>query len=114
MELWSKRDPVTFFGALGMSESGWGQLGKTFPWVSAHFARVSDFRDRDRAGRGGEGLAYVLCFERFNGSIAGRPAEPVLVRVTHIYRQEDGEWKIVHRHADNPGVDSRPKENTDD
>ena len=29
------------------------------------------------------------------------------VRVTHIYRREDGAWKIVHRHADNPGSDIR-------
>jgi ketosteroid isomerase-like protein len=22
------------------------------------------------------------------------------LRVTHVYRREDGEWKIVHRHGD--------------
>ena len=52
-------------------------------------------------------MDYTLGFERFNGSIAGRPVEPVLVRVTHIYRREDGAWQIVHRHADNPGPDAR-------
>jgi ketosteroid isomerase-like protein len=53
-------------------------------------------------------MAYTLGFERFNGSIAGRVVEPVTVRVTHIYRREDGEWKIAHRHADNPGHDPCP------
>ncbi|MDQ3576616.1 MAG: nuclear transport factor 2 family protein, partial [Actinomycetota bacterium] len=24
------------------------------------------------------------------------------LRVTHVYRREDGEWKIVHRHGDQP------------
>ena len=52
-------------------------------------------------------MAYTLGFERFYGSIAGGPPEQVLVRVTHIYRREDGEWKIVHRHGDHPGVDAR-------
>jgi ketosteroid isomerase-like protein len=52
-------------------------------------------------------MAYTLGFERFNGSIAGRLVEPVAVRVTHIYRREDGEWKVVHRHGDNPGPDVR-------
>src|SRR6185503_11909985 len=30
MELWSRQDPVTLFGAIGMSESGWEQLSRTF------------------------------------------------------------------------------------
>jgi ketosteroid isomerase-like protein len=32
----------------------------------------------------------------------GGPVEPITLRVTHVYRREDGEWKIVHRHADVP------------
>jgi ketosteroid isomerase-like protein len=30
------------------------------------------------------------------------------VRVTHVYRREDGEWKIVHRHGDSAALDLRP------
>jgi ketosteroid isomerase-like protein len=112
--LWSQRDPVTLFGAIGMSESGWGQLGRTFTWVSSRFSDVSDFRiDVELVQLNGD-LAYVLWFERFTGSIAGRPVEPVTVRVTHVYRLEDGDWKVVHRHADNPGHDPRSKEQTDE
>jgi ketosteroid isomerase-like protein len=110
MELWSRRDPVTLFGAIGMSESGWDQLSKTFAWVVSRFSQVSDFRiDIEQVGVSGD-LAYVLWFERFNGSIAGRPVEPVTVRVTHVYRREKGGWKVVHRHADNPSRDSRTGE----
>ena len=113
MELWSRRDPVTLFGAIGMSESGWQQLGRTFNWVASRFSDVSDFRfDVELVEVSGD-MAYTLGFERFNGSIAGRPVEPVTVRVTHIYRREDGGWKIVHRHADNPGGDPRSKEEAD-
>ena len=102
MELWSRRDPVTLFGAIGMRESGWDKLGETFPWVASRFSNVSDFRfEVEVVGVSGD-MAYTLGFERFNGSIAGRPVEPVTVRVTHVYRREDGEWKIVHRHGDNP------------
>jgi ketosteroid isomerase-like protein len=110
MELWSRRDPVTLFGAIGMSESGWEQLGRTFGWVASRFSNVSDFRFDVEVVEVRGDLAYTLGFERFNGSIAGRPVEPVAVRVTHIYRREDGEWKIVHRHADNPGDDPRSTE----
>ena len=105
MELWSRRDPVTLFGAIGMSESGWEKLSETFSWVASRFSDVSDFRFDVEVVEVSGDMAYTLGFERFNASIAGRPVEPVTVRVTHIYRREDGEWKIVHRHADNPGRD---------
>ena len=107
MALWSRRDPVTLFGAAGMCERGWDAIGKTFPWVASRFSDVSDYRfDVEVVDVVGD-MAYTLGFERFNGSIAGRPVEPVLVRATHIYRREDGEWKVVHRHGDNPGLDTR-------
>jgi quercetin dioxygenase-like cupin family protein/ketosteroid isomerase-like protein len=105
MELWSRWDPVTLFGAIGMSESGWEQLSETFTWVASRFSNVSNFRFDVEVVEVSGDMAYTLGFERFNGSIAGRAVEPVTVRVTHIYRREDGEWKIVHRHADNPGYE---------
>jgi quercetin dioxygenase-like cupin family protein/ketosteroid isomerase-like protein len=105
MALWSRRDPVTLFGAIGMSESGWNELSRTFPWVASRFADVSDFRIDVELVEVSAEMAYVLWFERFDGSIAGRPVEPTTVRVTHIYRREDGEWRIVHRHGDNPARD---------
>ena len=107
MKLWSRRDPVTLFGAIGMSEAGWDKLRAIFPWVASRFSNVSDFRFDVEVVHVSGDMAYTLGFERFNGSIAGRPVEPVTVRVTHIYRREDSEWKIVHRHGDNPGPDTR-------
>ncbi len=113
MELWSRRDPVTLFGAIGMSESGWEELSQTFTWVASRFSKVSNFRvDIELVEVSGD-MGYTLGFERFEGSVAGRAVEPVTVRVTHIYRREEGEWKIVHRHADNPGRDPRAKEAVD-
>jgi ketosteroid isomerase-like protein len=32
----------------------------------------------------------------------------VTVRVTHVYRREHGEWKIVHRHGDSVPLDESP------
>jgi ketosteroid isomerase-like protein len=114
MELWSNRDPVSLYGAIGMSEFGWDRLSRTFEWVASRFSDVTDFRiDIELVEVVGD-LAYVLWFERFNGSVAGRAVEPITVRVTHVYRRENGAWKIVHRHADNPGDDPRAKEQADD
>jgi ketosteroid isomerase-like protein len=113
MELWSRRDPVTLFGAIGMSESGWDELSQTFAWVASRFSKVSNYRFDVELVEVSEDMAYTLGFERFEGSIAGRPVEPVTVRVTHIYRREEGEWRIVHRHGDNPARDPRPKAGAD-
>ena len=76
MRLWSRRDPVTLFGAIGMSESGWEKLSQTFDWVASRFSSVSSYRfDVELVEVSGD-LAYTLGFERFEGSIAGGPVEP--------------------------------------
>ena len=38
MDLWSKNDPVTLFGAIGMSQSGWDKLSERFTWRPCWFA----------------------------------------------------------------------------
>jgi ketosteroid isomerase-like protein len=109
MQLWSRRDPVTLFGAgSGGYKSGWDELSRIFRWVASTFSEVSDFRfDVEVADVSGD-LAYTVGYERFNGSIDGRAVAPMTVRVTHVYRREDGEWKIVHRHGDSVPVDQSP------
>jgi ketosteroid isomerase-like protein len=53
-------------------------------------------------------MAYTMGFERFNSIGEDGTALPVTVRVTHVYRREDGEWKIVHRHGDYAPEDQSP------
>jgi ketosteroid isomerase-like protein len=46
-------------------------------------------------------LAYIVWVERTNARVGGREdIAPFDLRVTMIFRPEDGEWKVVHRHAD--------------
>jgi ketosteroid isomerase-like protein len=46
-------------------------------------------------------LAYTVRIERQQARLGGGQAiTPFTLRVTMIFRPEDGEWKIVHRHAD--------------
>jgi ketosteroid isomerase-like protein len=46
-------------------------------------------------------LAFTLEIERFEAKIAGSDEfSPVALRVTSIFRLEDGSWKLLHRHAD--------------
>jgi ketosteroid isomerase-like protein len=100
MELWSHEDPVTVLGALGVVASGWAEVSETFRWVATQFSGVEAFRlEVIAAGVSGD-LAYTVGYEHSMVSSDGGPARPNRLRVTHAYRREDGEWKIVHRHGD--------------
>jgi ketosteroid isomerase-like protein len=35
--------------------------------------------------------------------------EPHTIRVTHVYRRENGEWKIVHSHRDELEIRDLPR-----
>ncbi len=46
-------------------------------------------------------LAYIVEIERGEAKFGGsEDVTPFALRATMIFRPEDGEWKIVHRHAD--------------
>jgi ketosteroid isomerase-like protein len=45
--------------------------------------------------------AYTVEIERYRARVGGvAESVPVSVRVTTDFRREDGDWKVVHRHAD--------------
>ncbi len=46
-------------------------------------------------------LAYLVWVERTRAKVGGRgDFVPIALRVTTIFRPEEGTWKVVHRHAD--------------
>jgi ketosteroid isomerase-like protein len=100
LALWSHHDPVTLFGA-ALSGSGWEQLSADFATVASWFSDSEKY-DVEVVAAGASGnLAYLVAYEHNTGKVNGEPRTYTL-RVTHVYRREDGQWKIVHRHADSP------------
>jgi ketosteroid isomerase-like protein len=96
---WSQHDPVTLFGAAVPVRSGWDQVNGTFHWLAGRFSDLRDYQfELIAAGASGD-LAYTVGFEHKTVVADGTPATYTL-RVTHIYRREDGQWRIVHRHGD--------------
>ena len=101
LAMWSTQEPVTVFGA-EKSVIGSEEAREVFRWLATRFSNCTDYRfELVAAGASGD-LAYTLGYERFSFSMDGGPVEPITLRVTHVYRREDGEWKIIHRHADVP------------
>jgi ketosteroid isomerase-like protein len=110
--LFSRADDVTLANPLGPPARGWNQVEKTLERAASQlregevigFERISGFATVD--------LAYIVEIERYRGKVGSvDEIAPNSLRVTTIFRREDGEWKIVHRHAD-PITSPRPIEST--
>jgi ketosteroid isomerase-like protein len=106
IECWARSDDVTLFGAWGPIEHGWDRLFKTFQWVGSRFKSGSLVPEDVVSFQCGD-LGYTAGFERGRVVVDGGKSIPMTIRVTHIYRRIDGEWRLVHRHADFPPPDQR-------
>jgi ketosteroid isomerase-like protein len=99
LTMWTRRDPVSVVGAAGPVRTGWAEVEKSFRWIAARFSDCTHYDVQIVTADVRGDLAYVVCWERAKLRMDGEPTTIVL-RVTHIYRREDGQWKNVHRHAD--------------
>ncbi|MGH3824194.1 MAG: YybH family protein [Pseudonocardiaceae bacterium] len=103
---WASSDDATLFGAWGPIEKGHGPVSRTFEWVGSRFSGgtlVPEYEVVDVSGD----LAYTVGFERGTVRVDGGEPRPMTLRVTHVYKRIDGDWHIVHRHADFPPPDQR-------
>ena len=100
-KLYSRRDDVSLANPFGPPVRGWGEVAKTLERAASHY--------RDGEATGFENvakyvpaeLAYTVEMERCQAKVEGKDdVTPIAVRVTTIFRPEEGEWKVVHRHAD--------------
>jgi ketosteroid isomerase-like protein len=101
MKLWSHQEYVTLNNPLAPPAHGWDEVAEVTQRA------VSQFRDGEMVGfeiiekHVTPELAYIVRVERARAKVGGREdIAPITLRVTMIFRPEDGEWKIVHRHAD--------------
>jgi ketosteroid isomerase-like protein len=106
IQCWHPSDDSTLFGAWGPIERGHRSLSSTFRWVGSRFSGGALVPEDTVVCESGD-LAYTVGFEQGNVSVDGKPPRPMTLRVTHIYRRIDGQWALVHRHADFPPLDPR-------
>jgi ketosteroid isomerase-like protein len=104
--LWEQDPDVTLFGAWGPVERGHGDVTRTFEWVSSRFSDGALVPRHDVVHVGGD-LAVLVGSEHGQVRVDGGERRPMTLRVTHVLRRRDGEWRVVHRHADFPPPDQR-------
>ena len=109
-KLWSHREDVTVNNPLSAPAHGWEEVAATMEHAA------SQVRDGEIIGyeiiekQVTPELAYVVRVERAGAKVGGsEDIASIALRVTMIFRPEDGEWKIVHRHAD-PITTAQPAE----
>lgn len=104
LALWSTRDPVSVFGALSIERSGAAQCRELFRSLAERFSDGRRFDVEIVAADVDGDMAYTATYEDSVCSFDGGPPMHNRLRVTQIYRREDGGWRVVHRHGDHvPG-----------
>ena len=98
--IWSRNDPVTVLGA-ARNASGQQELDELFTHLAETFSDCTSYEiELLEAEVRGE-TAYTVGFEHTTATVNGVPRTYTL-RATQIYRREDGEWKVAHRHGSAP------------
>lgn len=98
--IWSRRGPVSVLGAW-QNARGQEELDALFAYLADSFSNCTsyEFELFDAEVRGD--TAYTVGLEHTSVSVDGVPRTYTL-RVTQIYRREDGVWTVVHRHGSAP------------
>jgi ketosteroid isomerase-like protein len=100
-ELYSRLDDVTLANPFGGIARGWAQVEARLDQASRQFQdgemlgfdTITSYTARD--------TAFLVETEHFRARLEGAAlAEEFALRVTSIFRREEGYWKRVHRHAD--------------
>ena len=97
----SRRNDVTLANPWGPPVTGWRDVRKTLEAAAARFChgRLTAFDMFTQFVS--DDLAFHHEIERGEAMLGGRSElESFALRVTSIYRREDGQWRIVLRHAD--------------
>jgi ketosteroid isomerase-like protein len=100
-ELFSRREDVTLANPYGPPVRGWEKVAEAVEHAASLRSDGEFLEWQIVAKYVTTELAYVVQIERAEAKIGAREdVTPLAVRATMIFRPEDGEWKIVHRHAD--------------
>jgi ketosteroid isomerase-like protein len=103
--MWSRTEPLELLGA-AMSGRGWAEIGPIFEALGRQFSNCQSYENEILAGEARGDLAYTVALEHITASANGAEPQPNVLRATTIFRREDGEWKVVHRHGDALAPDS--------
>jgi ketosteroid isomerase-like protein len=97
--LYAHSDDATSFYGWGGYEKGWDAVSKRWDWAGGQF-KGGTVSYRNVTTVATAELGYTTDIETFQVRMDGMEQPTQWSnRVTHIFRLQDGEWRLVHRHA---------------
>ena len=101
-KLWSHKEDVTLANPYGPPVRGWDKVEEVIDHATSQAREGRLVSVEIVAKHVSPELAYVVQIEHPEAELGAREdITPFALRVTMIFRpEEEGEWKIVHRHAD--------------
>jgi ketosteroid isomerase-like protein len=97
-EVWLQEETATAMHPIGGRDVGWTAVRKSFEQV-AQLATDGKIELKDQLIRIVGDVAYELGIESGQINIAGHQVN-IEQRVTNIYQQKGGKWKMMHHHGD--------------
>jgi ketosteroid isomerase-like protein len=97
--LYAHADDATSFYGWGGYELGWDAVSRRWDWAGRQFKGGTVTHEIVTAVETPD-LAYTTEIETFEVRMDGMDAPTRWTnRVTHVFRHEQGRWRLLHRHA---------------
>ncbi|CAN7669362.1 nuclear transport factor 2 family protein [Phyllobacterium sp. LjRoot231] len=96
-----KNSAATFFGPMGGVVEGAAEVMSRYESDARSFDTGSE-SDLEIVHMSANGeIGYWAGFQNAKARLKGRTETiPMRLRVTEIFRKSEGEWRLIHRHAD--------------
>ncbi|MDP9351537.1 MAG: nuclear transport factor 2 family protein [Chloroflexota bacterium] len=99
--MWSHRDDVSLLNPIVPIAHGWQQVARGLESAASQVRDGEVTSVENKVTYVTPELGFIVDFERTRAKFGARQDIAASeLRVTTIFRPEDGEWKVVHRHAD--------------
>ncbi len=97
--VWSHAGDVVYMGPGGSIKVGWDKVWKD--WESQAARKLGgEVRAKDVHFTVGDEIAVMYALESGENTNIGGKHEKVAIRVTNLFRKENGNWKVIGHHTD--------------
>jgi len=110
LAVWSHDDDIAILGAAGSYAQGWDDVRDHLLGTSRSLDWTDLSVERLLTTASGE-LALTVVLEHMTRSANGKPDSRTL-RATQAYRRENGDWRLILRHANTVTSEDEAREQT--